>query len=380
MLFRLPDGDRLLLAIHHLVVDAVSWRILLEEVELAYRQITAGETIALGPPSCSFGRWAEGLQAFGQSEGLAAEASYWSRIGRAEVTRLPTAQVDAPLHHGDAETLHRALSAEATAHLLTQAHRAFQTEIMDLLLAALGRALKRWSGGDAARITLEGHGREPPDDALDLSRTVGWFTSVYPFVVSVAGDDVSEQIRSVKSALRERPRKGLGYGILRYVTGTRVDSEKPQLSFNYLGQLGEGGDDGQVFRHGRRTERQRDCPERHARSRARYRRACDWRPFDPVARIRSAKRGERRGGGVARGSRAAGASDRTDCLSRLPELGDERPSNAEISPTEVPHADAVEESYPLSPLQEGFLFQSLLEPTSDSDSRPGQVPTHRRSR
>ena len=247
--FRLDDRERLLLVIHHLAVDGVSWRILLEDLELAYRQSAGGKAIDLGAPTCSFGRWAQAMHAFATNPALAAEAPYWARIDAGGTARLPTRAAAAALRHGDAQTLHFALSPEDTDALLARAHRAFRTEIMDLLLTALGRALKAWSGSPAIRITLEGHGREPPDDSLDLSRTVGWFTSLYPFVVEVPGDDIGEQITHVKTALRELPRKGIGYGLLRYRDDTRPPATTlaPQLSFNYLGQFDGAGATG-LFR------------------------------------------------------------------------------------------------------------------------------------
>jgi hypothetical protein len=107
-------------------------------------------------------------------------------------------------------------------------------------------------------LALEGHGRESiqPDQSPDVSRTVGWFTSVYPFLLEVAGDDPDgpddpgEQIKRVKESLRAIPRKGMGYGVLRYLTPASGLSARPAVSFNYLGQFG-GGTEVSIFRPAR---------------------------------------------------------------------------------------------------------------------------------
>ena len=365
-LFRLPDGDRLLLVIHHLAVDGVSWRILLDDLELAYRQAAANEAIALGPGSCSFRRWAREMQGFAASPALRAEDAYWSRVETAAVTPLPTARTGAARRHGDAEIIHRTLSAEKTTQLLTSAHRAFQTEIMDLLLTALGRALRQWSGGESTRITLEGHGREPPDDALDLSRTVGWFTSIYPFVLSGPGDDIGGQILGVKAALRDVPRKGLGYGILRYAGGGAQPGKAltPQLSFNYLGQFDAEGGEGLFRMSGESSGRAID---------PRLPRVHELDVSGIVARDRLILSLEFDPDVLAHDTAVALLEDFERAIEDVVRHCQYRLEHQAVSPlgTSTPGGRVavggeVEDSYPLSPLQQGLLFQSLLDPTEES--------------
>ncbi|MDM0053054.1 non-ribosomal peptide synthetase [Variovorax sp. J22R115] len=355
-LLRRDSGDRLLLVIHHLAVDAVSWRILLEDLEIALRQIAAGRPIELETPTCSFARWAQRIGEFTTDPALLAEDAYWSRIEDSETARLPTtADARAALRHGDARSLASTLSRDDTARLLTRSHRLFETGIMELLLVALGRALKRWSGSQTTRITLEGHGREPPDDAADPTRTVGWFTSIYPFLLDVAGDDIGSQMVQMKAALRAVPRKGMGYGLLRHGSRPRrLDpSRQAQLSFNYLGQFGGDDDHGDaplLRLDGGPTGRAIDPALRRAHEidvtglvfGGRLALSLD---FDPATLAEPAA------AALLDGFAAQLVEVARHCHERL-----ERIDAVRAAPARV------EDAYALSPLQEGMLFQALLEP------------------
>ncbi|HWA09039.1 MAG TPA: amino acid adenylation domain-containing protein [Opitutaceae bacterium] len=248
VLYRIPTGDRLLLVAHHLVVDGVSWRILLEDLELGLRQHAQGQDIDLGVRSTSIRRWAEAAHTRGEDAGetwISDEPSAW-----------PSAQTTAGNVFGAAQTAGRALPEGTTRALLTTAHAAYHTEINDLLLTALGRALKHWHGGERTRVTLEGHGRDPETGLPAIERTVGWFTCLYPVTLAIVGDDLGAQIKAVKEMLRAVPAKGVGYGIGRYLqeggrkkdelgtSGSReagaIGAElSAPVSFNYLGQFGE---------------------------------------------------------------------------------------------------------------------------------------------
>ncbi|MEQ5837804.1 condensation domain-containing protein, partial [Marinobacter sp. NFXS9] len=243
---RLDDGsERLLLAVHHLAIDGVSWRILLDDLMQAYEQARRGETIDLGPKGTPFQAWAVQLPSVWDETVSAEEAAYWSAIPAP--APLPGVKASGPntVEHLAQATM--ALSAEMTGELLTDAPRAWRTQIKDLLLTALGDALYRWTGWSESVIALEGHGRESLIDGLDLSRTVGWFTSLYPVCLSGGGDPVAN-LKATKETLRRVPRGGLGYGVLRYLKG---ETALPDLSgavlFNYLGQVDEGGPDGLVM-------------------------------------------------------------------------------------------------------------------------------------
>ncbi|WET13128.1 non-ribosomal peptide synthase/polyketide synthase [Pseudomonas sp. D3] len=231
-LVSLADGSqRVLLVVHHLVVDGVSWRILLEDLQQAYRAQT------LPSKTSAYQHWAQQLQAYAAT--LNAQLPYWQ--AQSLDADLPCDNPQGGLQNRLGTTLEMRLNAEQTRQLLHDAPAAYRTQVNDLLLTALARVISRWSGQPAALIQLEGHGREDLFDALDLTRTVGWFTSLFP--VRLQGDgELSSAIKSVKQQLRAVPDKGLGYGVLRYL-GTPEARESlaglgaPRITFNYLGQF-----------------------------------------------------------------------------------------------------------------------------------------------
>ncbi|MCI1007376.1 amino acid adenylation domain-containing protein, partial [Herbaspirillum sp. C7C8] len=238
----LEDGSwRLLLVVHHLVVDGVSWRILLEDLQQAYRQRLAHAEPNLPPRTASYRQWGRRLQA--QAAMRAREFDYWRSLTELPAS-LPCDHPDAPLLAADQARVACRLDAVQTQALIKQAAAAYRTRINDLLLAALGRALGQWGGMAQLLITLEGHGREQLEsggEALDVSRTIGWFTSVMPVALPTAGEWPT-LIRAVKSLLRSLPDNGIGYGLLRQWgddAQRRVLQRmpKPALAFNYLGQF-----------------------------------------------------------------------------------------------------------------------------------------------
>ena len=247
---RLPSGEaRLLLAIHHLAVDGVSWRVLLEDLQLAYRQLAAGKSVALADKTASFQAWSQSLSTLARSSELQQQLPYWQGLNAADAILPGDASVESRV--GDSETLHLSLDALNTRRLLSEAPAAYRTRIDDLLLAALSQALWQWSGRRRHVISLEGHGREDATGALDLSRSVGWFTSLYPLALDAA-DDAVATLKAVKEAVRAVPEKGLGYGILKHL----ADADLPELigqgvTFNYLGRFDDS--EGALFALSSRT-------------------------------------------------------------------------------------------------------------------------------
>ncbi|AEI43026.1 non-ribosomal peptide synthetase [Paenibacillus mucilaginosus] len=243
-LFRTAEGDHLLITIHHLVVDAVSWRILLEDFGTAYEQAVLGNDIRLPAKTLSWRTWAERVEAYASSPKLLREIPYWSKVEHLsrEAGRLPAAQEAAFGERGDSITI--GLAPEDSRRIAADCHRAYRTEINDVLLTALARALNEWTGSPVASIEWEGHGREPLVEEQPVSRTVGWFTSVYPVVLRLPADlPAGACLMEVKETLRRVPNKGIGYGMLRYLTpeerrrGLHFGS-RPEISFNYLGDFG----------------------------------------------------------------------------------------------------------------------------------------------
>jgi amino acid adenylation domain-containing protein/non-ribosomal peptide synthase protein (TIGR01720 family) len=238
-----PGPGRLLLAVHHLAVDIVSWQPLLEDLQAAYDQLSRGAPVRLPPKTTSFKRWAEGLAEYARSAELRREAPYWLDEARARARPLPVDRPGGRNTRASARTLVAALGPEDTAALLQEVPRAYRTQVNDALLAALARAVARWAGPGPLLVDLEGHGREDVVPGADLSRTVGWFTAIAPVLLDLAGaPGPGEALRAVKEQLRRLPHGGIGYGLLRYLAGDPALAARlralppPGLCFNYAGR------------------------------------------------------------------------------------------------------------------------------------------------
>jgi amino acid adenylation domain-containing protein/non-ribosomal peptide synthase protein (TIGR01720 family) len=239
-----------LLVAHHLVVDAVSWRILADDLEVAYGQAVRGEPVSLGERTTSFRDWARALAAHVAEGGLDHELPYWEEAVTAEQLPVAAEPGTAAQETGtrEAGTLTVELGEEDTAALLRAAPAAYRTRVNDVLLAALALALARWTGSERVRLDLEGHGREDLLDDVDLSRTVGWFTTIHPVALRIPepdhlGPDRNWRalVKSVRRQLRSVPGNGLGFGALRTFGPPEVrerlgSAAHGQVVFNYLGQ------------------------------------------------------------------------------------------------------------------------------------------------
>ncbi len=245
---------RLLMVIHHLVVDGISWRVLLEDLQTRYRQLVAGQAVVLPAKTTSYKRWTEQLQTYTRSEAIQTEADFWLAQARAPVEPLPIDDPTGDDTEAATEKITVSLSAEETQALLQKAPSAYRTEINDLLLTALAQTLCRWTSSASVSIDLEGHGREDLFEGIDVSRTVGWFTSLFPARLEADCDgSPGEAIKSVKVQLRQIPRKGLSYGLLRYLDPTSeiarqlAAQAQARVRFNYLGQLDRALPGGALF-------------------------------------------------------------------------------------------------------------------------------------
>jgi amino acid adenylation domain-containing protein/non-ribosomal peptide synthase protein (TIGR01720 family) len=245
LLVQMPDhSQRLLLAIHHLVVDGVSWRVLLEDLQ----QLYTGATLV--NKTTSYQDWNARLQA--SVARFLPQLEYWqASLHGASNRELPCDNPQGALHHAFERKVTCTLDAEITRQLLAQAPAAYRTQVNDLLLTALARVVCRWSGQGSTLIQLEGHGREDLFDGVDLTRTVGWFTSLFPVSLAPA-ESVSASIKAIKEQLRAVPDKGLGYGVLRYLAGpdvaaTLAGMAQPRITFNYLGQFDRQFDEQALF-------------------------------------------------------------------------------------------------------------------------------------
>ncbi|HZF07303.1 MAG TPA: amino acid adenylation domain-containing protein [Thermoanaerobaculia bacterium] len=239
------ESDRLLLAIHHLVVDGVSWRILLEDLESGCRQLARSGTVVLPPKTTSFRKWGESLERHARSAEVQAEVGYWVTVAQASAACLPLDLPGSANLVGSSRILSVGLDPDETEALLKEVPKTYQTQVNDVLLTALARALRRWTGEPTVRIDLEGHGREEVFPGVDLSRTVGWFTAIFPVLLTLSpAGGPGEDLKAIKEQLRNIPGRGLGYGVLRYLGGPavaeRLRSSLAEVLFNYLGQMDRG--------------------------------------------------------------------------------------------------------------------------------------------
>jgi non-ribosomal peptide synthase protein (TIGR01720 family) len=239
-----PDRRSFLhLTVHHLVVDAVSWRILNHDLDAAYRQALAGGPVVLGDRTTSFLQWSRQLSEHVAGGGFAEQLDYWTAAP--DGAPLPVDR-DGPNVVSARTTLPVRLDERETAALLHVAPGVFRARVSDVLVSALAWTLCRWTGSAETVIEMEGHGREEIFDGIDLSRTVGWFTSSYPVLLRVPGPaeaDWPAVVRSVRRCLRAVPDNGIGFGALRHLSepgaaaASLRDRPAPQVLFNYHSQV-----------------------------------------------------------------------------------------------------------------------------------------------
>ncbi|MEG4809882.1 SDR family oxidoreductase [Microcoleus sp. F8-D3] len=233
----------LLIVIHHLAVDAASWRILLEDFQTAYQQLAQGKAVQLPPKTTAFKQWAEQLKNWVQSEKLQGELDYWL-ADRTQVLPLPVDCAGGANTVASAQTVSAVLGAAETQALLQEVPTVYRAQVQDVLLAAVVKAFARWTGVPSLLLDLEGRGREVIFEGVDLSRTVGWFTTISPVVLELGeSDSPGETLKAVKEELRRIPNEGIGCGALRYLSGDSAIASKlaalPQAEvvFLYLGQF-----------------------------------------------------------------------------------------------------------------------------------------------
>jgi amino acid adenylation domain-containing protein/non-ribosomal peptide synthase protein (TIGR01720 family) len=239
-------GQRLFLVVHHLVVDSFSWRVLLEDLQCVYEQMSAGGVVKLPRKTTSFQRWADHLSKYAQSGKLEDEMPYWLDDSRSQVRELPIDHRNGPNTEASRRSVTVTLEPDETRDLLQRLPEVYRTQINDPLLAAVSRTIAQWSGQRSLLIDLEGHGREAIVDGVDLSRTIGWFTTVFPvFFDPGVNPDPGAILKRIKEQLRAIPHRGIGYGVLRYLISNPEVAERlrklprAEVSFNYLGQFDE---------------------------------------------------------------------------------------------------------------------------------------------
>ncbi|HCT3887969.1 TPA: non-ribosomal peptide synthase/polyketide synthase [Pseudomonas aeruginosa] len=373
LLATFDDGSqRLLLVIHHLVVDGVSWRILFEDLQTAYRQLLAGQAVELPAKTSAFRDWAERLRAFAGDGGLDGELAYWQGQLQGASSDLPCLDPLGDQSNRHARSVSCGLDAEATRQLLQEAPAAYRTQVNDLLLTALARVICRWTGQVDALIQLEGHGREELFAEIDLTRTVGWFTSLFSLRLTPA-EGIAASIKGIKEQLRAVPNKGIGFGALRYLGSAASQAALaglpvPRITFNYLGQF-DGSfamDEGALFvPAGERAgdDQSPDAPLANwlALNGRIYggELRIDWsfsgERFETtsIQRLADAYRDELLA--LIAHCRVAEGQGLTPSDFPLARLDQARLDQLPLAPCEV------EDLYPLSPMQQGMLFHSLYQ-------------------
>ena len=239
VLFKLgqKQASRLLFVIHHLVIDGVSWRILLSDLQTAYQQLTQGQPIQLPLKTTSFKQWAEYLQTYANSDEISNFSFHFSS------SKAEKLKNDFPNIIATSEQIDIILSQEHTQALLKEVPQAYNTQINDILLTALVQTFAHRTGQTSVLIDLEGHGRSEFFDNLNLSRTVGWFTNIVPINLDLEKlsdiNNPGEAIKCIKEQLRI-PNNGIDYNVWRYLKANQtqdIELPSPEISFNYLGQF-----------------------------------------------------------------------------------------------------------------------------------------------
>ncbi|MFD2685535.1 amino acid adenylation domain-containing protein [Streptomyces phyllanthi] len=218
--------------VHHLVVDTVSWPVLVGDLGLAYGRLSVGEPVVLPAKTTSFAAWSSYLTELADSGGAAAEIPYWEGV----VSRVRPVPRDRSGRNAAVagREVRVVLGEEATSRLLSRVPSESRLRVEEVLLAGLGMVLGGWLGGGSVVVDVESHGRHEEGPGMDLSRTVGWFTCLYPVALG-GGTEPGRVLADTKEMVRRVPRHGLGYGLLRHLSGWRPPATA-EISFNYLGQ------------------------------------------------------------------------------------------------------------------------------------------------
>ncbi|HEU5476173.1 MAG TPA: non-ribosomal peptide synthase/polyketide synthase [Actinophytocola sp.] len=371
LLHRGPERrPRLFLTAHHLVMDGVSWRILLEDLETAYRQAASGEPVALEPVGTSFAQWARRLTEHVDAGAFDEDLARWAAVSSAAEADLPVDRVGVNTV-GSIRTVTVRLDRDRTDALLRKVPGVYRTQVNDVLLSALGRTLSNWTGRDAVLIAMEGHGREEIVSGVDLSRTVGWFTTMFPVALTVPRDGHwGRVLQSVKEQLRAVPHRGLSYGALRYLRRSPLGADpSPRISFNYHGQWDAAPAANSLYQ-----ARGANVGQDHAPAQIRAHMLdisamvengeleISWLHSDQLHDDTTVAR-------LAEQMRQALLEIVDHCA--LPEAGGRTPSDFPLAKLDqatvdrlVGNGSAVEDVIPLTPLQAGMVFHGLMDTTS----------------
>ncbi|MDQ0273780.1 non-ribosomal peptide synthetase [Cytobacillus purgationiresistens] len=241
--FNTNNGAYLLIVIHHLIIDGVSWRILFDDFIQGYKKAIHRQEIVFPPKMDSFQAWSKQLEIYSESMALKKELPYWKRIEDCISTPLPKDIQSANNKNNSSRIVEFMLDESYTEKLLKYSSQAFNTSVETILLTALSISIYDWAQVSELSINLEGHGRMNIGEDLKIDRTIGWFTSIYPVLIGIDPDRTrSYQIKQVKEILTNVPNGGIGYGLLKYGIQSSLECQssrkvEPEINFNYLGQF-----------------------------------------------------------------------------------------------------------------------------------------------
>ncbi len=373
------ENNRLFITIHHLAIDGVSWRILIEDLTSYINNELIDQPLTVEEKTTSYRQWQEKLQEYADSKKIKSQINYWeSIIAKASVVPQDNA------NQNDLETPQKAnysleLPSKLTQKLLKECNHAFKTEINDLLLTALALSLTNWSKTSNIVIGLEGHGRVELFDTIDLSKTVGWFTTLYPVLLENISNDVEATLVQTKENLRAVPDSGIGYGLLRYLNSdenvrANLVTDVEQIIFNYLGQIDNTNQEEGLFKFAAEDKGNEVNSNNHDSTKLTINGAVvngaltfGWSYDSNKYKEESIKKL---------------AIDFNDNLINLVNILSDK-KEVTLSPSDygltnlvtydelksfhqLPHPYPIEDVYRLSPLQEGMLFHSLLNQKSNA--------------
>lgn len=254
VLYHCSDNKaRLLIVLHHLVVDGVSWRILIDDIETIHKAFINSEKIILPAKTFSYRQWGHALMAYAASEEGKKEKDYWLEVEHSIKPFFLPSDYDEYDSDAGSDRLEIALSEQETKQLIRNVPQKYRTQINEVLLTALTLAAGDVSGSYEVSFALEGHGREDVI-GLDVSRTIGWFTSLFPVFLKVSNpQDLENCVSEVKDSLRYIPNKGVGYGPIKCHSTNMFRKRLPRVGFNYLGQWSTSASDASMFAYARES-------------------------------------------------------------------------------------------------------------------------------
>lgn len=241
------QAARLLIIAHHLIIDGVSWRIILEDLQVSCEQIAKKQEVQLAPKSTSFQDWSHQLSKYSQTDSVRQQFGFWRMQNRETINCLPVDFEGDEICNSMASacTISSSLSELETRSLLYDLPKRYHARIDELLVFALMQSYANWTHHSSLLLHLEGHGREDLPEGHDVSRTVGWFTTMYPVRLDWGeAHGATKMLRQIKQQLRNIPQRGISHGLLRYLNQETASDlrclQHPEVSFNYLGQFDQG--------------------------------------------------------------------------------------------------------------------------------------------